>query len=902
MGRIQANVGLITGVPITDTVNQLIAVSAQPVNRLSARNQNLGAQQLAVTELTALTLGVQFASRKFGESSVFTTKNVTSSNQSLISAAKTGEPIAGDFQFTPARLSQSHQLLGSGVAARDSALGEGELRLQFGGFVNEGVDLNLLNSGAGISRGKIKITDRSGESEIVDLRFVQTIDDVIETINNADGVSIQASAVGDKLQLTDLSGQTTSNLSVQEVGSGSTAADLGLAGIDVAADSATGSDLLELHETLSLDQLNGGSGLSIREGLPDLTVSLQDGSSLSIEFTDETSLGDLIDTINAEDPAKLQVEIAADGDRLEFTDLTVGGGSFEISSALSGELAEDLQITGTAVGGVITGGRLLGGLKTSLLSNVNGGNGLGDLGEISLTDRSGANDTVDLSAAESLDDIITAINAASVDVTASYNSARNGIQLSDTSGATASNLIVANNDATNTADLLGISFDESNETINSGVLNLQTVSENTKLSSLNGSAGVSNGSFIITDADGESGAINTSQIGIETIGDVISAINGLSIGVKASINETGDGILLSDTIGNGEDISVRESGGGSTAADLKLLGDVNEVDINGQLTKVIDGSTALVIDIEADDTLEDIVDKVNDLSAGVNASIFSDGSGVTPFRLSIRSEVNGKQGELLVDSSDSPFSFETLTRAQDALLVFGEGAGVLTSSSTNTFEEVLDGVSLTLNSASTSTVTVNVAGTDSAVVSTVGQFVDAFNRLRDKLDEVTAFDETSSNTGTLFGSNETLRVESALTSLVSGRIFGAGSIQSLAELGVNVKDDGSLELDRAKLQEKFAADPAAVEEFFTKEDVGVSARFEEAIESLAGEGNSLLVNRAKTLQVRIDSNTERIDFLTERLESERELLLKQFFNLEIVIGRLQNNLSAIQAIQPLTPL
>ena len=118
--------------------------------------------------------------------------------------------------------------------------------------------------------------------------------------------------------------------------------------------------------------------------------------------------------------------------------------------------AYDLGIDGTASGGTITGRQILGGLKTVLLSSLNGGNGLGTLGTIDITDRSGHSAAVNLSSAKTLDDVISAINAAAIGVQAQINDAGNGIEIADTTGATASNLIIANGDATNTADKLGL--------------------------------------------------------------------------------------------------------------------------------------------------------------------------------------------------------------------------------------------------------------------------------------------------------------------------------------------------------------------------------------------------------------------------------------------------------------
>jgi flagellar hook-associated protein 2 len=180
-------------------------------------------------------------------------------------------------------------------------------------------------------------------------------------------VNVTASVSGDRIVLTDDTGQTNANLRVQEVGSGQTAADLGLAGINVAAGSALGDDLVRLHDGAALATLNDGAGLDISDAVDDLQVSLRDGTTLLIDFEDETTLGQILTTINEADPARLKAEIGPDGDRIVLTDLSSDtGGTFAVTDPFGGTTAEKLGLTGTAAGGVINGARLLGGLKSSL--------------------------------------------------------------------------------------------------------------------------------------------------------------------------------------------------------------------------------------------------------------------------------------------------------------------------------------------------------------------------------------------------------------------------------------------------------------------------------------------------------------------------------------------------------
>ena len=95
---------------------------------------------------------------------------------------------------------------------------------------------------------------------------------------------------------------------------------------------------------------------------------------------------------------------------------------------------------------------------------------------------------------------------------------------------------------------------------------------------------------------------------MQTIGDVINAINRNTSGVHAAINSTGDGIVLTDTANGSGTLSVTE-GDSTTAQDLHLLG--AETTVNGAQT--INGSTTRTITLKPGDTLTDLQNDINNL-------------------------------------------------------------------------------------------------------------------------------------------------------------------------------------------------------------------------------------------------------------------------------------------------
>jgi len=914
MGRIQTNIGLITGVPIGDIVDQLMQLAARPKDLLVQRTDALKAEQVAVTELSALLLSVQYVSKQLGKSDLYDQRKVTSSNTQLLSATLTGNPPKGKYQFTPLATVQNQQLVSSGFKSDTAPLGGGTLSFRFGTHVERSTSLDVLNGGEGVTAGVIRITDRSGASAEINLSTARTIDDVLAAINGATAIRVTASTSGDRLRLTDTTGQTASNLKVEEVAGGSAAASLGLDGIDVAADTADGGDVLSLSADFDLDLLNDGRGVHRDPVFADVRYTLRDGTEDNIDLSPiipggsevdrELTLGEILDRINAAAPDKLSVEIAPDGDRLVITDLTEGGGTFQLESLYDSGALAGLGLDGPSSDGVITGRRILGGLRTVLVESLNGGKGVGQLGSVAITDRSGASDAVNLAGAETLEEIIDRLNAAAVAVTARVNKARTGIELIDTSGETTSPLIIASGDATDTAEKLGIAVDAEVGSASSGDMHLQVVAHNTRLDSLNGGAGVARRSFRLTDSAGVTATIDLSDDDVQTIGDVIREINRSVADVVAELNDTGDGIRIRDVAGGPGTLRVVENGS-TTAADLRLASEAVEVEIDGQPTQVLDGAMTWTIELDADDSLRDLSDRVNELGAGLAASVFYDGS-TKPYRMTLTSDRGGKAGELVIDASGLDLGLMETVAAQDALMMLGDpaaaGPKVLISSSTNTFEDVLAGVSLQVQDASGSPVTVTVETTSAKLVGSVSTLVQNYNRFREKLKELTRYVPETNEASVLTGDSTALRLDTDLSRMLSGRFLAAGPIRSLAEVGISFQQDGTLAFDENRLKGAFQSDPDALREFFTDETSGFAAKFRDLIESLAGEGNSLMSQRLESLGDKIDSNEQRIQLMTGRLTAERDRLLLQFYRMETAIAKMQTNLTAIEQMTVIKPL
>lgn len=649
MAGITSTTGLITGIPIQDTVDKLIAAASKPKDNLTARNTDLQSQQAATSQLSALVSAFQFEINKLKAGGAFDTKSVTSSNTDLLTAAlqKNGQPTAGTYNFRTLQTASADHLVSNAFDSVADLGSSGSLSFGFGGFINTGIDLTQLSGGSGVSLGSLKITDRAGDTATIDLRAARTIDDVLNAINTAQGIDVTASVDGDSIKLTDNTGDG-GNLKVQEVSGGRTAADLGLAGINVTASSATGSDIYAIGSSTSLASLNDGNGVELNSSGTDLHVTLADGSALDVDLGSSTTVGGALTAINAASPTKLSAAISADGKRLVLTDHTSGGGTFAVTDAGAAKTAENLGLTKSASSGVISGAALVGGLSDSLLSGLHGGAGTGTLGDITITNRNAVSSTVHLAGAESISDVVKAINSQATGVSAAINSSRNGIAITDTTGGTASNLIVANGDGTNSATALGLVSNSASTSVDSGSLSRATVSRATLLSSLKNGAGIDVSDIKITDSSGHVTAVdlNTSGHEAKTVGDVIDRINAASSGnVEARINDTGDGILIVDkTTGTGT-LSVSEVGTGTTAADLKLLGKGVTKTVDGEQRQVIDGSARYTVDLS----------DLGDEGASVTLASLNSGKGVQRSSFQI-TDSNGQKAVVVLGATGGTFT------------------------------------------------------------------------------------------------------------------------------------------------------------------------------------------------------------------------------------------------------
>ncbi|MCH9656537.1 MAG: flagellar filament capping protein FliD [Planctomycetes bacterium] len=903
MSGISSGVGLATGLNITEIVDAIIGVQRNALVRLADRASAFQATEGGIKTLEANLLTLNSSVQKLNLESTFETLQATSSDTSQFSVAANSTATAASYQLQGLRKSSNHQVISNGFADSDTTqIGTATtITLSNGGNLDEPKLLEELNDGLGVQRGSIRITDRDGQTEVIDLTKTLTIEDVVNEINKS-ATSIVASIEDDHLVFTD-TGSGVGTLKVGEVSGGQTAADLGILK-SVVASTFNGDSVYRITSNFNLSQINDGNGITTVTGSDDFQITTADASTIDVNLDTAQTVGDVVDLINnnGANGGKVTAAIDVNG-KLSLTDNTAGGTTFEVTALNSSLAARELGIQTTGPGGTITG-TLSGGLNSVLLRSLNGGvSSTGTVlnaGQVNFIDGVGGNTTIDFSSAETLDEVIDLINAnGSIQIEASLDATKTGIQIKDTSAPSGTSIEIQDVSG-NLAGFLKIEavLADSKHTVSSGSLDLRYINEDTSLSTYakNGTA-VAAGSIRVTDRDGVSFNVDLSDTSTtKTVGDVLTKINdaATTAGAKinARLNDTGDGFIVESTGGSSFDVKVEELSSGTVAADLGIL---------GSGTTGVDSRQTTVITVEATDTLDDIAEKVN--ATGIaSATIIDDGTAFNSARLSFTSSRSGAAGELILESSFD-FGFTTSVDADDALIRIGSNpqTSFLLTSSTNSFDDAITGLEIDLLSTSTSAATINVARDTAGIKTTINSFISAYNNFIDAKDALTDFNPDTNERGVLNGSSVVLTTVSRLEGLITKKLsVSNNSIKSMSDLGVQFGGDGKLTLNSSILDQVLIDDPSAITEFFQQDDKGFAIVMEEVITTMTDPFTGTFKAQIDSLQASALALNTRVDDLNTILEDRRERLIRQFTLQETIVNQLNSQQTALEGLQLLT--
>lgn len=213
-----------------------------------------------------------------------------------------------------------------------------------GGDLDPQLTVRTTIASLGLSLGTLRL-ENAGQVHDLDLSGAGTVGDIIDLVEDLDiGIRVVISDEGDRLHfINELSG---SHMSIGEVAGGQTATQLGVR---------------SMMRSTSLSVFNDGQGVEALEGLTDLLITLHDDSSFEVDLDGCTTVGDVLDAINAAataafgDPPPLVAGLAANGNGIELVDASTGGGRLIVESVNGSIAGDQLGLLGSVDATILTG-------------------------------------------------------------------------------------------------------------------------------------------------------------------------------------------------------------------------------------------------------------------------------------------------------------------------------------------------------------------------------------------------------------------------------------------------------------------------------------------------------------------------------------------------------------------
>ena len=296
-------------------------------------------------------------------------------------------------------------------------------------------------------------------------------------------------------------------------------------------------------------------------------------------------------------------------------------------------------------------------------------------------------------------------------------------------------------------------------------------------------------------------------------------------------------------------------------------------------------------------SLQGAVTAINDAGLGVTAEIIDTGVAGDRYRIQLIGET-GAEKAFSLTSSDDAISFSSVQTATDAQLNVN---GVDFTRSTNVIDDVLTGVSLTLNTVTDGAANLSISQDNNEARANIVDFVTIYNEAQRQLKELS----NSSVDGALAGDSIFRALTSSLRSIVLGSSSSAtSSISNLSDMGISVSRSGELEVNDDKLDNVLANNYSDVVQMFSA-NTDDQAASSDAVAGLAGDigklisnatdSDSYLVSQQDSLANANSTREEELSDLAERMERVEERYNRQFLAMQQIIDQMNSTRESMES-------
>lgn len=332
-----------------------------------------------------------------------------------------------------------------------------------------------------------------------------------------------------------------------------------------------------------------------------------------------------------------------------------------------------------------------------------------------------------------------------------------------------------------------------------------------------------------------------------------------------------------------------------------------EVVGTGTLTIQVGTNTAVNVTIDGtNNTLAGIAQAINDADTDVTAGVVNDGLG--NYYLTMASKETGASNTISLTMADadlvnndanglSKIYFDPATQAMDttqpAVNAELNVNGISVARASNTIDDLLEGVTLTLKTADPGNpFEVKVSRDVTSVANKIKSFVEKYNSALTSLNTLQTSNPETNTVGVLQGDSTSRLLQDKLRSLLSVEVDGVvDSVNGLSALGVSADEDGKLSFDATIFTTAYEASREEVVNFFTQTtegSEGFAIQWDGFLDNYLNSTTGLLPAKEKGLQSSIDRIGDQVERIEFRLIKREENLRRQFESLELLLGQFQN--------------
>ncbi|MBN2715529.1 MAG: flagellar filament capping protein FliD [Deltaproteobacteria bacterium] len=386
----------------------------------------------------------------------------------------------------------------------------------------------------------------------------------------------------------------------------------------------------------------------------------------------------------------------------------------------------------------------------------------------------------------------------------------------------------------------------------------------------------------IRDLNSKMQALQKTVEGMSSIGDFLSYSAAYSEEDAMDVSANGDASPGTYKVQVDRLAQAERDYSTATYADKTLKGAAGA----GTLSITVGSGSAVDIPVTGEMTLEDIVNAINGSEANVSASLLFDG---TAYRMQIAGKETGDPldaGFTVSESGTLGFGFTEYQSAQTAR-IYVDDMEIISDS--NTFEDVLTGVTINVRETTDSPFQMEIKSDNEEIKSTLEGFVKSYNEILTMVNN-----DTTSN-----GSLRSLRMQMG-TMIASAIGDVGGTYTALSQIGISTSTDGTLKLDSDDLEDALARDTRGVAQLFAGSDdgtvSGMGTLLDDFIDKYVSSVDGVLKSQQSGLQRMISRLDDSILQAEERITSYEDSLTAKFTAMEISMNQLQSQMSYMSSM------